>query len=207
MIHFEAFMNQDGSLSLARTGKKTRDAKAIENIVKNIYAGYDPKSVVAGRLNELDSLINNKKSKFTPTDQELVRHYCILMDPLLWEDVFFLPDQLHGLKRDDQPFMGTRVVYNEDGKPYRNKNGKVRTTQIAPEEALDDDIKNTIIKDFINPAGEKLASMILYTDTKHFANSKPELYRAVNNLETKLCSWGLTSVKTWYPLVKCPYKS
>ncbi|MBR3365715.1 hypothetical protein IKG48_01180 [Candidatus Saccharibacteria bacterium] len=206
MIHFEAFMDQDGSLSIKSTGKKTRDAKAIENIVRNIYAGYNPKNAVANRLNKIESLIDGKITKFTPANLDLVCYYKTLMDPLLWEDIFFIPDQLHGLMEDDKPFVGTRIIYDEDGNPCKDKQGKIKFKQVSPKEATDDDIKNTIIKDYIVPAGEKLASIISYTDVKHYANYKPELSRAINDLETKLCSWGLTSVKTWYPLIKCPYK-
>lgn len=206
MIHFEAWMDQNGSISMSSTNKKTKEAKEIENIVKNIYAGYNPKNAVANRLNELDSFIKEAKPKFTPADCDLAAYFRTLIDPLAWEDVLFLPDQLHGLKKDDQPFAGTRIVRNKNGEPCLDRNGKIKTRQIPANEATDDDIKNTIIKDFINPAGEKLASMISATDVKDIAITKPEFARAINNLRTKLCSWGLTSVKIWYPLIKCPYK-
>ena len=207
MIKFEAFMNQDGSFSLNDTRKETKEAKAIENIVRQIYAGYDPKSVVANRLNSLEELMNKPEIKFVPEEISLVCNYKVLMDPLLWEDVLFIPDQIHGLKKDDQPFMGTRIIYDENGKPYRDKNGKIETMEIQPEEASDDDIKNTIIKNFINPAGRRLALIVSCTDIRSFEKTNPKFFRVLNNLETKLCSWNLTSVKTWYPLVKCPYKN
>ena len=197
MIHFKASMSPDGSLSIASTNRKTKEAQAIENIVKNVYAGFNPKNVVANRLSKLEALINGEKGKFTPTDLDLVSYYKTLMDPLLWEDILFIPDQLHGLMKDDQPFMGTRIVSCE-GK-------QIKTKQIPADEATDDDIKNTIISDFINPAGKKLVSIISHTDIKYFKTSKPELAKVINDLTTELCSWGLTSVRTWYPLIVCPY--
>lgn len=190
-------MNPDGSLSIASTNRKTKEAQAIENIVKNVYAGFNPKNVVANRLSKLETLIDGEKGKFTDLDLDIASYYKTLMDPLLWEDILFIPDQLHGLMKDDQPFMGTRIVSREDK--------QIKTKQIPADEATDDDIKNTIICNFINPAGAKLVSIISHTDIKHFKNSKPELAKVIDGLTTELCSWGLTSVRTWYPLIVCPY--
>ena len=163
------------------------------------------KDYVHQNIARLDNLIKTgKPSKFNTQDFAELEQLKFLMNPDNWEKMLFNEESLYTYRNvNGKKLEGTRIVLGDDGKPVY-KDGKVVFKTIPHDEATPEDLKNTIIVKFLNPAATRFTTMMTRITQGTIDNQKPGVAQAWIDL-AKSMEWKEKGHLDHYTLLEDPY--
>lgn len=115
-----------------------------------------------------------KPSKFNTQDFAELQQLHRLLDPKNWKSMIFNEESMRTRRNVNGKYLeGTRILFDDSGNIQRDKNGKIMTVTVSPDEATPEELQNTIIVKLINPAASKIATMMTRITPQTLDNQKP----------------------------------
>ena len=167
------------------------------------------KDFVHQNLARLDSLNKTTKpSNFNTQDSAEFAHLAQLMNPKNWDWMLFDEESLRSFESvNRQKLTGTRYKIDENGNYIKNADGSFAYDEIAADskDLTFDDLKNTVIRKFLSPAGEKFASLMSRVTPNIIDNQKPGVNEPWNEVLDDLeYRWVDPETQALYPTLPNP---
>ena len=144
------------------------------------------KDFVHLNLARLDNLNKTgKPSNFNTQDFAEFQQLKLLMDPNNWDKMLFNEASLRSYKNvNGEKMKGTKFLLDELGNLIPDGKGGFKFEDVAPEDATFEQLKNTVIRKFVNGALPKFANMMSRMTPNIIDNQKPSAQASWNDL------WG-----------------
>lgn len=142
------------------------------------------KNFVHLNLARLDNLNKTgKPSNFNTQDAAEFQQLILLMNPNNWDWMLFDENSLRSYKNvNGEKMKGTKFRLDEFGNFIPDGKGGFRYDDVAPENATFEQLKNTVIRKFINGALPKFANMMSRMTPNIIDNQKPSAQANWNTL-------------------------
>ena len=168
------------------------------------------KDFVHLNIARLDNLVKTAKpSGFNTQDVAEFGQLKMLMDPANWDWMLFNEDSLRSfrnvngellkgtsLKKDDAT---GQIILDEKGMPRIDK------TDIPPEQATFEELKNAIFRKYLIPAAPKFATMMSRVTNGIIDNQKPGVADNWNGLLDSMEKWNEKEWNEKYPMLCNPF--
>lgn len=165
------------------------------------------KDFVHQNIARLDNLIKTAKpAKFNTQDVAELKQLDLLMNPENWERMLFDEESLYGYRNVNGKYLkGTRILRDADGNALRDANGVIQTKSVSYDDATKEDLQNTIILKYLNPAATRFATMMTRITPQTLDNMKPGVAENWVKLIDSMEAWNNSDVKKQFELLEDPF--
>ncbi len=202
--------NFSTTLQRAMLSSKFKEKAAFASpLYATMVGNRDIQDFVHQELARLDSINKTAKpSNFNTQDAAEFKHLQMLMDPDNWDWMLFNEESLRSFRNiNRQKLTGTRYKKDANGNYIKNSDGSYAYDEIAADSAdlTFDDLKNTVIRKFLAPAGPKFATLMSRVTQNVKDNQKPGVAEPWSGTLDSLEKWTKDGNLERFPGLVDPY--
>ena len=158
-------------------------------------------------LARMDNFVKTvKPGALNRTDSAEWKIDAALVDPKNWEQAFY-PDEKAlrtAFTVNHMPLKGTRIKTDKNGKPLFNEKGEILRDTVYGKDITFEDLKNTVILDYIIPGTENLIAMMSRISPAVADDLKPGVVKSRHKLYENVQSWMSEENLEKYPILRDP---
>ena len=166
------------------------------------------KDFVHQNLARLDSLNKTAKAGSLNIQDSAEWHQLeLLLNEANWDWMLFDEDSLRTFQNiNGQYLTGTRYKTDDAGNYIKNADGSFAFDEIAADsnDLTFDDLKNTVVRKFLAPAGQRLPTLMARITPNIIENQKPGVAEPWQGVVEDFKNWSDPDIQAKYPSLKDP---